>query len=259
MKQKYLMLLPFVYLLAPLFGQQFVPNNMVRIAGGTFLMGSPSSEVRRHSGEVQRKVTVNGFYMGKYPVTQQEYQSVMGTNPSDFKGDNLPVERVSWFDAIEYCNRLSQREGLTPAYTINGTNVIWNRNANGYRLPTEAEWEYACRAGTTTRFNTGDDITSLQANFNDNEGGTTPVGTYAPNAWGLHDMHGNIDEWCWDWYASYDMNEVNNPVGASSGSTRVVRGGGWYGSAARNLRSASRGGNDPDIRVNDQGFRLVRS
>jgi hypothetical protein len=158
--------------------------NMVRVEGGTFQMGSSASEPQRESNETQHQVTVSGFYMGKYTVTQKEYQEVMGTNPSYFKGDNLPVENVSWYDAIEYCNRLSIREGLTPAYTIDKGRsdinnkseyddvrwlVTWNRNANGYRLPTEAEWEYACRAGTTTLFNTGNNITTNNANYNGNE------------------------------------------------------------------------------------------
>ena len=116
-----------------------VPDNFVRINGGTFTMGSPADEPERDDDEVQHQVTVSSFYMGKYEVTQKEYQEIMGTNPSYFKGDNLPVEQVSWFDAIEYCNKRSQKEELTPAYTIDGTNVTWNKNTNGYRLPTEAE------------------------------------------------------------------------------------------------------------------------
>jgi formylglycine-generating enzyme required for sulfatase activity len=175
-----------------------IPYNMVRINGGTFQMGSPVNEVGRKSDEVQHYVTVSSFYMGKYLVTQKEYQEVIGTNPSSFKGDNLPVEQVSWFDVVNYCNRLSQQEGLTPAYTINVENVTWNQNANGYRLPTEAEWEYACRAGTTTPFSTGNNITTSQANYYREK--TTVVGSFSPNPWGLYDMHGNVSEWCWDWY-----------------------------------------------------------
>jgi formylglycine-generating enzyme required for sulfatase activity len=250
-----------------------IPPNFVRIQGGTFTMGSPAGEPERFDYEgPQHQVTVSSFYMGKYEVTQREYQEIMGTNPSNFKGDNLPVEQVSWYEAIEYCNRRSQKEGLTPAYIISGTGdgrtVTWNRNANGYRLPTEAEWEYACRAGTTTPFNTGNNITTSQANYNgdypynNNAGGTnrektTPVGSFAANPWGLHDMHGNVWEWCWDWFEDYGSGSQSDPVGASSGSYRVVRGGGWL-SYGQIVRSANRIQITPSDRGNYLGFRVVR-
>jgi formylglycine-generating enzyme required for sulfatase activity len=234
--------------------------NMVRINGGTFTMGSPSNEPNRMIGEgPQHQVTVSSFYMGKYEVTQKEYQEVMGTNPSRFKGDNLPVEQVSWYDAVEYCNKRSQKEGLTPAYTINETNVTWNRNANGYRLPTEAEWEYACRAGTTTAYNTGANM-SYNAGwcYENSDRKTHPVGQKSANAWGLYDMHGNVYEWCWDWYGSYSSGSQTDPAGAVTGSYRVRRGGNWsiLGHA---LRSAQRGVGSPSNRYEDSGFRVVRS
>ncbi|GHU01173.1 hypothetical protein FACS1894147_00540 [Spirochaetia bacterium] len=264
---------------------QTIPANMVRINGGTFMMGSPTSEIGREGSydETQHRVTVSGFYMGKYEVTQKEYQAVMGKNPSRFKGDKLPVEKVSWYDAIEYCNKLSEREGLTPAYIIDKTHtdpnnkneydklkwlVSWNRTANGYRLPTEAEWEYACRAGTTGPFNTGNNITTSQANYNGNypysnnskgtyRGRTTDVGSFAPNSWGLYDMHGNVSEWCWDWPSVYI--DQTDPVGASAGWERVGRGGG-FGMSAGGLRSAYRGGYVPhNNQLEFLGFRLVRS
>jgi len=262
-----------------------LPANFVRIEGGTFTMGSPLNEPIRYDNEVQHRVTVSSFYMGKYQVTQAEYEAVMGTNPSNFKGSNLPVENVSWYDAVEYCNKLSQKENLTPAYIIdkgrsdiNNTSdsdtvrwlITWNQNANGYRLPTEAEWEYACRAGTTTPFNTGNNITTGNANYdgnypyNKNAKGTyrqktTPVGSFAPNPWGLYDMHGNVWEWCWDWYGSnyYSSSPASNPAGAVSGALRVVRGGGWNYSAA-DVRSAWRSYYTPSNRLNFIGFRLVR-
>jgi formylglycine-generating enzyme required for sulfatase activity len=236
-----------------------VPENMVRINGGTFTMGSPSSESGRDIDEgPQHQVTVSSFFMGKYEVTQREYQAIIGTNPSNFRGDNLPVENVSWYDAVEYCNRLSQREGLTPAYTISGTNVTWNRNANGYRLPTEAEWEYACRAGTTSEYNTGPSIRDDTGWYSGNSGGRThPVGEKPPNAWGLYDMHGNVWEWCWDWHGNYSTNAQTDPMGASSGSIRVLRGG-WWGDAARGVRSAGRDFSTPSYRSEYVGFRVVR-
>jgi formylglycine-generating enzyme required for sulfatase activity len=254
--------------------QSKVPDTFVRINGGTFTMGSPANEPGRDDDEgPQHQVTVSAFYMGKYEVTQKEYQEVMGTNPSNFKGPNLPVENISWFDAVEYCNKRSQKEGLTPAYTISGAGnnltVDWNRNANGYRLPTEAEWEYACRAGTTGPFNTGNNITTDQANYdgnhpyNNNAKGTyrdktTPVGSFAPNPWGLYDMHGNVYEWCWDWYGSYPSGAQTDPVGAVTGTYRVARGGGWY-SNGQNLRSARRSFDGPLNGGSILGFRLVRS
>ena len=124
-----------------------VPENFVLIKGGSFQMGSPDSEPWRSVDETQHTVTVSDFYMSKYELTQKEYEEITGNNPSNFTGDDLPVENVSWLDAAAYCNALSERDGLTPVYTIDGQNVSWDRSANGYRLPTEAEWEYACRAG----------------------------------------------------------------------------------------------------------------
>ena len=239
--------------------QSYLPS-MVYIDGGSFTMGSPADEVGRRNDETQLSVTISPFYMGKYEVTQNEYQEIMGRNPSRFKGALLPVERVSWFDAVEYCNRLSAKEGLSPAYIISGSGafrtVSWDRSANGYRLPTEAEWEYACRAGTATAYNTGANISYSQARFSNN--GTAPVGSYAPNAWGLYDMHGNVQEWCWDWYGAYPYAAQTNPVGASWGSERVNRGGRW-GNSTQDLRSAQRFRDRPSYRVWDMGFRLVRS
>jgi len=242
----------------PLMMQQSIPDGFVRINGGTFTMGSPSSELGRRSDEVQHQVTVSSFYIGKYEVTQKEYQEVMGTNPSKFMGDNLPVENVSWYDAVEYCNQRSKKEGLIPAYTVNGSNVEWNRNTNGYRLPTEAEWEYACRAGTATAYNTGENISDSTGWYKVNSGiKTHPVGQKLANAWGLYDMHGNVWEWCWDWYGSYSSKVQNDPMGAVSGSFRVLRGGSWYNSA-ENTRSTYRFNLDPYYRYDNFGFRLVR-
>ncbi|GHU08260.1 hypothetical protein FACS1894151_03870 [Spirochaetia bacterium] len=261
--------------------------NMVRINGGRFTMGSPSSEANRQSNEVQHQVTVSSFYIGKYEVTQREYQAVMGTNPSGFKGDNLPVEQVTWFDAIEYCIKRSRSEGLTPAYTMTGrtpaagypitaATVSWNRNANGYRLPTEAEWEYACRAGTTTAFNSGNNAESLAGkanvadltakevnpdwtivNIRDGYVNTAPVGSFAPNTWGLYDMHGNVWEWCWDWYGNYSSGSQTDPAGASSGTFRVWRGGSWF-NYGQGLRSAFRNYFTPSYRRDYLGFRVCR-
>jgi len=265
--------------------QKSVSGNMVFLQGGTFTMGSPADEPERMENEgPQRQVTVSGFFMGIYEVTQEEYEEVMLINPSNFKGDNMPVENVNWYEAVEYCNKRSQKEDLTPAYTIdkrqsdpNNTNrldpfrwtVILDRGADGYRLPTEAEWEYACRAGTTTPFSTGNNITTEQANYdgnfpyNNNPKGTyqkkpMPVGSFAPNAWGLYDMHGNVWEWCWDWYGSYAIGPQTDPLGPASGSSRVMRGGGWSNSAGR-VRSDRRSGDYPYSGTVLLGFRVVRN
>jgi formylglycine-generating enzyme required for sulfatase activity len=232
------------------------------------MMGSPASEPERRDAEVQHRVTISGFYMGKYEVTQKEWTEVMGTNPSNFKGDNLPVEMISWYEAVEYCNKRSIKEGLPVAYRGSGDVITCDFTAGGYRLPTETEWEYACRAGTTTPFNTGNNITTEQANYDGNypynghAKGTyreraMRVGSFAPNSWGLYDMHGNVWEWCWDWFGDYRTAAWIDPMGASSGSYRVLRGGSWLIDGQR-LRSACRSNNTPSNRYSDLGFRLVR-
>ena len=239
-----------------LYGQQ---NAMVRINGGTFTMGTANEGGRFDNEGPQHQVTVSSFFMAIYPVTQAEYEEVMEKNPSAFKGPNLPVEQVNWFDAVEYCNKRSLKEGLTPAYTIDGSNVTWDENANGYRLPTEAEWEYACRAGTTTPFYSDDSVNEVGWHSGNSNGKTHPVGEKQPNPWGLYDMLGNVNEWCWDRFGNYLPEEQTDPRGASSGTDRVYRGGCWRYDA-RQLRSAYRfGGNPSYIRTFFVGFRLVRS
>jgi formylglycine-generating enzyme required for sulfatase activity len=254
-----------------------VVPDMVRIPGGTFTMGSPAGEPEPSNDNEgpQHRVTVSSFYLGKYEVTQKEYQDAAGKNPSDVTGDNLPVSRVSWYDVIEFCNILSRKEGLTPAYTINKSrtdpnntgstdnikwSVTWNRNATGYRLPTEAEWEYACRAGTTTAYNTGAKITDNLGWYKENSGDKVhPVGQKPANAWGLHDMHGNVYEWCWDWYGNYANGTQTDPTGPVSGATRVYRSGGW-GDRAEYSRSAYRSKFGVPTHINKYiGFRVART
>jgi len=247
------------------------PVEMIRIKGGTFMMGSPESEPGRDRDEVLHQVTISAFFMGKYEVSQEEYEAVAGTNPSYAKGPKLPVEMVSWDDAIEYCNKRSEMEGLAPVYTRQGDAVFWNTRVNGYRLPTEAEWEYACRAGTTGPFSTGDNITTHEANYNgrrpynDNARGmsrntTMPTGSFPPNPWGLHDMHGNVTEWVWDWYADYNTAPQTDPQGATVGqwNRKVARGGSWFEGGGA-LRSAIRYRGEPFTRLDDLGFRVARS
>jgi formylglycine-generating enzyme required for sulfatase activity len=265
----------------------YVPTfEMVWIPAGTFTMGSPTSEEDRSTNETQHQVTLSqGFYMGKYQVTQEQWVAVMGSLPSLLSsgtygsiGDNYPVYYISWYDALVFCNKLSIAEGLSPAYRINGStdpavwgtvptssNSTWDAvtivtGSTGYRLPTEAQWEYACRAGTTTAYNTGSNTISDNTGWysNNSVGSSHDVGLKSPNAWGLYDMHGNVWEWCWDWYGTYSSGAQTDPTGAVSGTSRVVRGGSW-GSNGLNLRSACRYANFPNYRSNDLvGFRLVR-
>ena len=233
-------------------------TEMVLINAGTFIMGSPEDEPEREDDETPHQVTVRAFYMGKHPVTQADYQEIMGMNPSHFKGDDLPVEQVSWFDAVEYCNRVSQREGLTPAYTVKGTEVEWNRNADGCRLPTEAEWEYACRAGTTTPYYSGTSVDNAGWYSGNCGSQTHPVGEKQGNVWGLYDMHGNVLEWCWDWYGAYSGSAQSDPEGAQMGYFRVQRGGSWHNDA-QYLCSADRYRNSPSAQNCYIGFRVARS
>jgi len=224
---------------------------------GTFMMGSPVSEEERWDNEVQHQVTLTcGFWMLETPVTQDMWESVMKSNPSHFRGTELPVVMVSWHDCQEYIQKLNAHLAGTPG------------SPAGFRfsLPTEAQWEYACRAGTTTPFNFGNTLNGDNANCNGNfpygtsmEGKnwewTTKVGSYPANALGLYDMHGNVWEWCLDWGGDYPSGAVVDPVGSPTGSGRVLRGGGWC-SNAQSCRSAYRDCHVPAIRFYDIGLRL---
>lgn len=251
-------------------------NQYTLIKGDTFQMGSPESEPERSSDEIQHNVTVGDFYMSKTEVSQKEYQEIMGVNPSATKGDNLPVTNITWYDAIQYCNKLSQKEGFTPCYTISGNTVTWDKSANGYRLPTEAEWEYSARANTTTPFSFGDYVHNSDANcynaygYNNDASGnwvngsdaylrkTVPVTQYSANDYGLYNMHGNVAEWVWDWYSEYDSKSATNPTGSESGNAKIVRGGGWN-DHPKHIRSAYRGAQPADVGLYSIGIRPVRS
>jgi len=267
-----------------------VTMGMVRIAPDTFTMGqdhdwpfglpTPGRQVR----------LTRGFFMSVHPVTQDQFYAVMGTNPSHFTDNpapgevqgRRPVEGVNWYHAIAFANRLSILQGLEPVYSIagmsntdadawlfgnvpTGRNAAWdavtaNWNANGFRLPTEAEWEFAARAGTTTEWSFGSDAAYIDdyawINWNA-DGMTREVGQLRPNAWGLYDMHGNVFEWVWDWYGPYPDNAQTNPVGAVAGDSRVFRGGCWN-HTPWSAQSAVRFGDPPDFRFRSRGFRVVR-
>lgn len=217
---------------------------------GKFRMGSPITEPTRYPNESQIDVTLSsGFWMGKYEVTQSQYRAVMGKNPSRFIGDSFPAERVNWTDATEFCKKLTELEQAAGRLPKG-----WE-----YRLPTEAQWEYACRAGTTTAFSFGNDVKQLAKYawyYGKLDGSTIRVGQKKPNPWGLYDMHGNVAEWCRDWY-SEKLPGGTNPEFTKPSFGRVFRGGGWSytGSACR---SAYRFGNLPAVRLYNLGFRVAR-
>jgi formylglycine-generating enzyme required for sulfatase activity len=230
-----------------------VTLKMVEIPGGTFMMGSPKSEAQRGSDESpEHQVTVPSFFMGKYQLTQAQYQAIMGSNPSAFKGNNRPVERVSWNDAVKFCEKLSQKTG------------------KNYKLPSEAEWEYACRAGTTTPFYFGESITPELVNYDGNytyasapkgqyRQQTTDVGSFPPNAFGLYDMHGNVWEWCQDDYInSYNNAPTDGSALTGRSSIKLLRGGSWDNNP-EHCRSASRTYHTLDNDDSNIGFRVVCS
>lgn len=225
---------------------------------GTFTMGSPEDEEGHRDNETQHTVTLTqGFHIGTTEVTQELYEAVMGDNPSSHSScATCPVVSVDWYDAVKFCNALSKLEGLKPAYSISGDNVTRNQGASGYRLPTEAEWEYAARAGETHPYAGSDDVDAVAWYSGNSSGKTHPVATKAPNAWGLYDMSGNVFEWTGDWYDYYDTSRDKDPQGPSTGDARVYRGGGL-----RNLadlsRAAFRNCLNPDLADRNLGFRVV--
>lgn len=253
------------------------PQYFALIKSGSFTMGSPVSEPDRESDESpQRRVSIHSFWMGRYEITFSEYDAFCSATDREKPDDegwgrgDRPVINISWIDALEYCNWRSYVDGLTPVYTIDRLRNIFtcDWSANGYRLPTEAEWEFACRSGTVTPFETGLQITTDQANFDGKcpyraspvgvfREKTLPVGSFKPNQWGLYDLHGNVGEWCWDYWGTYTGTSVTDPYGAKNGQYRVSRGGSWY-SKGKEIRSASRYKSAPGNTFDYIGFRLVR-
>ena len=234
-------------------------KEMVHIPAGNFMMGALEDDEDAYDSEKPRhKVTLTrDFLMGKYAVTQALWQSVMGSNPSSFKGANRPVEFVSWFDCVLFCNKLSEQEGLTPVYVINGEDVSCDWTANGYRLPTEAEWEYSARGGEYHKYSGSDNVEEVAWYYFNRGDGTHPVGQKKPNGFGLYDMSGNVYEWCWDIYGDYSSGSQTDPTGPDSGSVRVDRGGCW-GIREGYTRVSDRSSEVPAFRRGYLGFRLSR-
>ena len=258
------------------------PFEMMDLPGGSFLMGSPESDDMADDDEKpQHKVQVSCFRMARTPVTVALYAEIMGRRASEKDGE-LPVADVPWYDAIHFSNRLSRRQGYRPCYKRRPGLGDWRKpwtwhfgwhcdwRADGYRLPTEAEWEFACRAGRSSRYSFGDDPALLDpfAWYGKNsENRTHPVGTKAANPWGLFDMHGNVWEWCWNWDWDWDLDwdwrganaakQSSDPHGPKGGDWRVLRGGSFF-NPPMDLRSAIRIDVRPEVRAVDVGFRCVR-
>ncbi|MFH1530240.1 MAG: SUMF1/EgtB/PvdO family nonheme iron enzyme [Pseudomonadota bacterium] len=235
---------------------------MVRIPAGSFRMGSPPDELYRCSDddETQHDVTLTRpFLLCRTPVTRAEYLAVAGEDPSHYidGSRDCPVETVSWYDTVRFCNKLSELDGLEPCYSGDEERGFrWDRAASGYRLPTESEWEYACRAGSPgPRYGPLDKIAWHKEN---SSGSPHPVGRKAPNAWGLHDMLGNVLEWCWDYEGDYPPGPVEDPVGPDSGEGRILRGGSHGLSNLGFFRASQRLMKEADGRISFGGVRCVR-
>ena len=235
-------------------------DEMVYVPPGSFTMGALEDDRDAYVSERPRHMVTltQGFWMGKYPVTQALWEGVKGFNRSVFNGPKRPVENVSWFDVVRFCNQLSHYEGLDPVYQIDGTDVTCDWNANGYRLPTEAEWEYCARAGQDFKFSGSDTLRSVAWYADTSLGTTHPVGEKKPNAFGLYDMTGNVWEWVWDWMHRYRKPPLVDPRGPKKGTLRIERGGGWRHHAHR-IRISRRSNFDPMYSGDDLGFRLCRN
>lgn len=242
--------------------------DMIPITGGTFSMGNTGNAEDYKGEQFVHNVTISNYYMGKYEITQEQYEIVMGKNPSSIVDPMMPVEGVDWYDAVEFCNMLSDIIGYEKCYSGSGSNIVCDFDANGYRLPTEAEWEYACKAGSQTDFYSG----NMSGNGYSEEQVLNGVGWYmhnsnmeeqkvglkTPNAFGLYDMHGNVAELCWDWYSEdyYNNSPSTDPTGPAQGTERIERGG-RAGIQAYWCRSSIRNKINPETGLH--GFRVVRT
>lgn len=259
MKKRFVFLSVLFLFAAMSYGQAV---EMVLVKGGIFNMGNERETLFEDELPVHQ-VSLDDYYIGVYEVSQSEWQAVMGNNPSFYKGDNHPVDNVSWFDALHFCNKLSEKSGLEPCYDFKrGNTVEFKRSANGYRLPTESEWEFAARGGMRSRnylYAGNDEVDMVAWHKGNSKGETHEGGLLQANELGLYDMSGNVWEWCWDWYASEYASEPQvNPDGPSYGVERCRRGGGWH-AVAKSSRVTNRIGTPPSTRLNYVGLRLVRN
>ncbi len=252
---------------------------MIPVKGGTYTIGCTSEQRDCDSDESPAvEVTVKDFEIGKYEVTQALWEQVMGNNPSKFQGANHPVESISWYDAIEFCNKLSELSGLEPAYKIDKSvvdpnnhnsddklkwTVEFNKDANGYRLPLESEWEFAARGGSKAKksqslYSGSDDIGEVAWYYENSDKKSHEVGSKSPNALGIYDLSGNVWEWCWSWKENYNTGSISDPNGPKSGKYRVYRGGGWF-SESKYSRVSARSAEFPQYKDNSLGLRLFRN
>jgi len=264
-RQKHLCVLLLICLIVPVFAQNLIKPTMVSVKGGTFFMGSNENRVTERVHEV----TIRPFLISDTVITQELYFSVMNENPSYFKGSDYPVDSVSWFDAIRFCNALSVRFGLSPAYVIDGDNVTWLRESKGYRLPTEAEWEFAARGGPygasgpqdKVFFSGGDASANPQDycwySINAKTSPRTVRGKL-PNQLGIYDMSGNVWEWCWDWYSDYPTESVVDYTGPAAGKYRIYRGGSYLNNLNQ-LRVSFRIWDPPAHKAASRGFRIAQN
>lgn len=245
--------------------------DMVKVEGGKFLMGSKDdNRIAENDEQKQHEVKVNSFEINKLEVSVWEWKDYckktkqeMPLKPTWGWSDNNPITNVTWYDAIKYCNWLSKEDGLTPAYKLAGPNVICDFNSNGYRLPTEAEWEFAAKGGNKSKssfFAGGNNSNDIAWFIKNSDRKPHSVGTKLPNELGIHDMSGNVWEWCWDWYNKdyYKIEDADNPKGPIRGEKRTVRGGSWD-SQENYLRSANRISTSPDKTNEFYGFRIART
>jgi len=237
-----------------------ISQNMVLVEGGTFQMGSNSGD---DSEKPVHDVLINSFYISNHEVTQREWEDIMSDNNSQYKNENLPVQNINWDEAVQYCNLRSSREGLNKCYSFEEKNgqIKCDWNMNGYRLPTEAEWEYSARGGKKSQkkiYSGSNEIDIVSWYFSSIGDTVHNVMTKTPNELGLYDMSGNVWEWCWDWFGKYSDKLQKNPVGAISGTHRIIRGGAW--DEEENCCSVSyREGADPSFKSDNIGFRIVRT